>query len=295
MEKVNQCAVCGSEKYSGFLECRDHFVSGEAFKISSCDRCGFCFTNPRPLISESYSYYESDEYISHSKTNKGLTNKLFHQARKITIHNKRNIVRQYALTPSILDYGCGTGEFLFSMKKAGFKSTGIEPGEAARSHAISVYGLDVLQETALESINDESLGCISMWHVLEHVYPLEERLKQLHKKLKAGGTIIVALPNMNSFDARKYQQYWAAYDVPRHIHHFSPDTILHLMKRMGFLHVKTMPMIFDAFYISLLSEKYRHGREKFIRAFFTGLQSNISAFLGKRNYSSLIYIFKKSN
>jgi predicted SAM-dependent methyltransferase len=180
------------------------------------------------------------------------------------------------------------------MKNSGFNCLGIEPSTTAREYAIAEYKLDVYPEDELLSFEDNSLGCVSMWHVLEHVYPLEERLQQFHKKLKPGGTIIVALPNMYSYDARKYHRYWAAYDVPRHIHHFTPDTVFRLMNRSGFTHVKTKPMILDAFYISLLSEKYRHGRDKFINAFFTGLLSNISAFFGKRNYSSLIYIFKKS-
>jgi SAM-dependent methyltransferase len=295
MENVNQCAVCGSEKFSDFLECKDHFVSGKTFMISCCDDCNFCFTNPRPELTDSYSYYESDDYISHSKTNKGFTNRIFHQARKYTIWHKRNIVRRFAITSSFLDYGCGTGEFLNSMQKSGFNCSGIEPSTTAREYAISKYGLNVLHEDELSSFDDNSLGCVSMWHVLEHVYPLEERLQQFHKILIPGGTIIVALPNMNSFDARKYEKYWAAYDVPRHIHHFTPDTLLRLMNRIGFTHVKTKPMVLDAFYISLLSEKYLHGREKILNALFSGLFSNMSAFFGKRNYSSLIYIFKKSN
>ncbi|MEN8226319.1 MAG: class I SAM-dependent methyltransferase [Bacteroidota bacterium] len=294
MENVTRCAVCGSENSSDFIECTDHFVSGENFIISSCDECGFCFTNPRPELSDSASYYESEKYISHSKTNKGLTNILFHQARKFTIRYKRNIAKKYSSAPSILDYGCGTGDFLHAMKHAGFNCTGLEPNATAREHAVSNYGLSVIRENELGAIADSSLGCISLWHVLEHVYPLEERLQQFYSKLQPGGTLIVAVPNMSSFDARKYKSHWAAYDVPRHIYHFTPETLLRLMERIGFAHIKTKPMRLDAFYISLLSEKYRHGHEKFISAFFTGLRSNFSACFGKGNYSSLIYIFKKS-
>jgi 2-polyprenyl-3-methyl-5-hydroxy-6-metoxy-1,4-benzoquinol methylase len=295
MENVINCAVCGSEKHSDFLVCKDHFVSGKNFTISKCDACNFCFTNPRPLLSESAGYYESDEYISHSKTDKGLTNRLFHFARKYTIRKKKKIVARYSTAASILDYGCGTGEFLNTIQKAGFEGFGIEPNEAARQYAASAYGLNVKPETEMNTIQDLSLGCITLWHVLEHVYPLEERLQQFYNKLQPGGTLVVALPNMLSLDAKKYNENWAAYDVPRHIHHFTPETIFQLLERKGFRHVKTKPMILDAFYISMLSEKYRHGHEKYINAFFSGLHSNISAFLGKGNYSSLIYIFKKPN
>jgi 2-polyprenyl-3-methyl-5-hydroxy-6-metoxy-1,4-benzoquinol methylase len=295
MENINRCAICKSENFSDFIECTDHFVTGEKFNISTCNVCGFCFTNPRPLYSDSAQYYESEKYISHSKTKQGLTNRVFHQARKYTIGFKRKTVLRYSSSDTMLDYGCGTGEFLSSMKKAGFSCIGVEPNESARAYARTTYDLNVLKENELPSVPDASLGCISLWHVLEHVYPLEERLEDFYSKLLTGGILIVALPNMLSLDARKYKSFWAAYDVPRHIYHFTPETIVQLAKQKGFAHIKTRPMILDAFYISLLSEKYHHGREKFLNAIITGLRSNISAFFGKGNYSSLIYIFKKSN
>ena len=219
---------------------------------------------------------------------------LFHQARKITIRSKRNLVRKYSSSGSILDYGCGTGEFLAEMKTSGFTCIGLEPNSLARESAVSSYNLDVIDEGGIDNIESGSLGCISLWHVLEHVYPLEQRVKEFFDKLEPGGTLIVALPNMLSYDAKKYGEFWAAYDVPRHIHHFTPSSVHRLMENAGFDHIKTRPMFFDAFYISLLSEKYRHGHEKYINAFFTGLRSNLSAFFGKGNYSSLIYIFKKA-
>jgi SAM-dependent methyltransferase len=294
MEKLSRCAVCGSDSFKDFLQCTDHFVTGEKFMISACSQCGFHFTNPRPLLKDSGRYYESEKYISHSKTSRGFTNTLFHQARRFTIRSKRDLVRKYSSSASILDYGSGTGEFLAEMKGSGFSCFGIEPNATARDSAVSYYGLNVVDEDGIKNIEPGSLGCISLWHVLEHVYPLEQRVIEFFDKLEPGGTLIVALPNMLSYDARKYGECWAAYDVPRHIHHFTPSTVLQLMKKAGFELIKTSPMYFDAFYISLLSEKYRHGHEKYINAFFTGLWSNLSAFFGKGNYSSLIYIFKKA-
>jgi 2-polyprenyl-3-methyl-5-hydroxy-6-metoxy-1,4-benzoquinol methylase len=294
MENLSRCAVCGSDSFEDFIQCTDHFVTGEKFTISGCLQCGFHFTNPRPLLKDSGTYYESEKYISHSKTSRGLTNTLFHQARKLTIRSKRKLVRKYSSAGSVLDYGCGTGEFLAEMKNIGFSCTGIEPNSTARESAVASYGLKVLDEGGIENIESGSLGCITLWHVLEHVYPLRQRVDEFYNKLENGGTLIVALPNMLSYDAKKYKEFWAAYDVPRHIHHFTPSTVQQLMKNAGFDHIKTLPMCFDAFYISLLSEKYRHGHEKYINAFFTGLRSNITAFFGKGNYSSLIYIFKKA-
>ena len=293
-ESLNHCIVCSSELISDHLECTDHFVSRESFMISICDSCGFCFTNPRPLPADSARYYDSESYISHSKTSRGIINRLFHLARKYTMRNKRRIVQKYSSGNALLDYGCGTGEFLAHMKKAGWACSGIEPNAAAREQALSAFGLTVGDENNLDSIADGSLDAITLWHVLEHVYPIESRLLAFQQKLKAGGMLFVALPNMKSYDAKKYGRYWAAYDVPRHIYHFNPDTIKSLIEKNGFSHHATKPMLLDALYISMLSEKYMHGAPKNVKAIFRGIRSNISAFFGNGNYSSLIYIFKKS-
>ena len=294
MENISLCVICGSDDFEEYLQCIDHFVTGEKFTITTCGNCGFCITNPRPLLKDSAAYYDSEQYVSHSKTSRGLTNTLFHQARKLTIRSKRNLVRKYSSSRSILDYGCGTGEFLAEMKDAGYSCTGLEPNSSARERAASTYGLNVIDEIGMGEIESGSLGCISLWHVLEHVYPLEKRVGEFFDKLEPGGTLIVALPNMLSYDAKKYGQHWAAYDVPRHIYHFTPSTVIRLMSHAGFHHIKSRPMFFDSFYISLLSEKYQHGHEKYLNAFLVGLWSNMNAFFGKGNYSSLIYIFKKA-
>ena len=294
MENVNHCLICGSESFSTFFECSDHFISNEKFKICICDRCSFCFTNPRPELSESFRYYESDKYISHSRTSKGRVNRLYHKVRKLTIRNKKRIAKHYSNNQKILDYGCGTGEFLNSMHLSGFNCIGLEPNENARQYAVSHYGLTVLDEEQLENIDENSLGSITLWHVLEHVYPVKKRLLQFHNKLCPGGTLIVALPNRLSLDAKIYGPFWAAYDVPRHIYHFTPDNVIQLMGNYGFDHIKTRSMIFDAFYISLLSEKYKSAGGNFLKAIINGFRSNLSAISGNGNYSSLIYIFKKS-
>jgi len=295
IENVSNCPLCGSAEKGEFLNCKDHFVSAENFSLSICYSCGFCFTDPRPDVESFSRYYESDKYISHSKTSKGFTNNLFHLARKYTLRSKGKIVSKYSSGKAILDYGCGTGEFLSSMKKSGWFASGIEPSQLARDHAREKYGLEVSDQSGIEKIQDESIDVITLWHVLEHIYPLKDRVASFHNKLKKEGTLIVAVPNMNSYDAKRYGKFWAAYDVPRHIYHFTPETISSLMTESGFTHMKTMGMILDAFYISMLSEKYKHGSDKFFKAIFYGMMSNMNAFLGNGNYSSLIYIFKKSN
>jgi SAM-dependent methyltransferase len=293
-EIIKQCIVCGSENILEYLNCTDHFVSGEQFKLSACSCCGFTFTNPRPTENAIEPYYISEDYVSHSKTKTGITNRLFHFARFYTIHYKKRILSKYSKGKSILDYGCGTGEFLHTMKKAGWQCRGIEPNAGAREIAIKEYSLKISDETGLSEIDNASLDAISLWHVMEHIYPLEDRLRTFHKILKVDGMLFVALPNKKSYDAKKYGEHWAAWDVPRHIYHFDPSSVETLLEKYGFEMVAVKPMTLDAFYISLLSEKYKTGSNKIFRAMISGLRSNFTAFFKNGNYSSLIYIFKKS-
>jgi len=224
-----------------------------------------------------------------------MVNRLFHLARKYTMGRKKNIVIKYSSGRHLLDYGCGTGEFLNSLKKSSWTVSGVEPNAIARKMALEDYKLDIKDEADFENINAGSLDIITLWHVLEHIYPIHDRLISFSEKLKEDGILIAAVPNMKSLDARKYGRYWAAWDVPRHIHHFDRTSIEDLFKTHGFHLISVRPMLLDAFYISMLSEKYKSGSSNILKAFFKGLQSNTSAFLNTGNYSSLIYIFKKSN
>lgn len=293
LETIDKCTVCKSYQLTEAYSCKDYFVSGETFSILSCTQCGFHFTSPRPYESDIAPYYESEEYVSHSKSKVGLVNRLFHIARKYTINYKKRTVGRHSPAKSILDYGCGTGEFLNAMNNSSWDCKGVEPGKLARQHAKSEYGLSVGDESSLKDICEASLGAITLWHVLEHVYPLKERLDLFYKMLMPGGILFLGLPNMNSWDAKKYKAFWAAWDVPRHIHHFNQNTIKHLVEQSGFKLHAVKPMYLDAIYISMLSEKYKHGSEKNINGIVNGIRSNLYACTHQKNYSSLIYIFKK--
>lgn len=293
LENIDKCSVCGSGQFTEAYSCKDHFISGENFSILACAQCGFRFTSPRPPESEIAPYYDSEDYVSHSKNKAGFVNRLFHIARKYTINYKKRIVSSYSPANSILDYGCGTGEFLHAMNKSEWTCLGIEPGEGARRHAMTEYGLKVGGEEILKEISDSSLDAITLWHVLEHVYPLKDRLDLFYKLLNPGGTLFLGLPNFDSWDAKKYKAFWAAWDVPRHIHHFNRNTVKTLVEKSGFKLVAVKPMYLDAIYISMLSEKYKHGTEKNMYGIINGLKSNFYACTHQKNYSSLIYIFKK--
>ena len=280
---------------SPFLSVQDHTVSGEKFILVNCVSCGFLFTADPPAADKIGNYYQSDAYISHTDSHEGMFNKLYQLVRKITLFSKRKIVEQYSgiRKGKVLDYGCGTGAFLKEMKISGWETLGVEPDPGARQRAIDLTGSQIEDPSALTKMSDNNFDAITLWHVLEHVHDLGLVLSKFHQILNDKGILLIAVPNHKSFDAKHYGAHWAAYDVPRHLYHFSPDTISQLLFKYGFKRVGIKPMWFDAFYVSMLSEQYRNGKMKIIPAFLTGLISNLQALFKPGTCSSQIYIFRK--
>ncbi len=293
MEKLEQCPVCGSEDKEKHLSLKDYFLSGEDFSIDRCKECGFLFTNPRPYAEKLGDYYKSDEYISHSNTNKGLVSRAYKAVRSITLKQKFKVVSRRKSSGRILDIGSGTGELLNFFRQKGWEVQGVEPDADARSFARSQYNLPVEDEEFLDKIPDNSFDVISMWHVLEHVPNLNARIETLSRILKDDGIIVIAVPNPESFDANYYGKFWAAFDVPRHLYHFRKQDIKNLFDKRNFRIHQVLPMKFDSFYVSLLSEKYKSGgKMNYVSAFLKGYNSNQKA-KKNMNYSSLIYILSR--
>jgi 2-polyprenyl-3-methyl-5-hydroxy-6-metoxy-1,4-benzoquinol methylase len=288
---IMECPICKSTKSALFLSCVDHTVSKATFDLRNCDSCGFVFTSPRPQNADLGKFYESDEYISHSNTKKGIISRLYQSVRNRTLQEKLSLINSRQSKGALLDIGCGTGEFLNVMKTAGWNVRGIEPGDKAREMAKSNYQLDVQPEDALATLTAASFDVITMWHVLEHVPDLAGRLNELQSLLKPNGLVIVAVPNRNSHDAAYYGKYWAAYDVPRHLWHFRPQDIRTLFAQHGFEVKEVLPMKFDSYYVSMLSEKYMNGSVKYFSAFRRGWASNSKA--GQEAWSSQIYVIRK--
>ncbi|UFH55253.1 class I SAM-dependent methyltransferase [Spirosoma sp. KNUC1025] len=292
METVTNCPVCSSASFIPFLECKDYLVSNENFSIQECSKCGFRLTNPRPDSSSIGSYYKSDQYISHNDESSGLINSVYRLVRKYTLRSKLNLINKLnGGAGRILDVGCGTGTFLASCQQAGWEVEGMEPDKDARAIAAEKLRIDIHTDiTDLKASNPFDI--ITLWHVLEHIPDLNETVPQLYRLLADRGTLLIAVPNSDSYDAHYFKQFWAAYDVPRHLHHFTPSTIVPLFKKHGLRLIDKKPMIFDAFYIAMLSTKYQHGKTDYIKSVQIGSKSNIES-RRTGNSSSLIYEFKK--
>jgi len=289
------CPVCGSAALHKALSASDHLVSGKEFEIWQCGQCALRFTQNVPALASIGSYYQSDNYISHSETSKGIVNSLYHFVRTLTLSDKRRLILSATqlVNGKMLDIGAGTGAFVHHMQSKGWKATGLEPDESARRNAHNVHKVDLLPSETLFQFPPDSFDVITMWHVLEHVHDLHGYMEQLKKILKPSGRIFIAVPNYESYDASFYKDFWAAYDVPRHLYHFAPETIFQLLEKHQLRLHATRPMWYDSFYISLLSEKYKQEKRNSVRGFFVGLISNIKAFIDKEHCSSLIYVIGK--
>lgn len=292
MLTLNNCLICGSKDFEPFLVCKDYTFSKEDFNIHKCKNCDFKFTNPRPDDSKIGSYYKSEEYISHTNTKKGLVNRMYHFVRNYTLSKKIQLISSYVSRGTILDYGCGTGMFLSACKDSGWNAIGMEPDDQARKLAIA-QNIQVFSDKKQlkENIKDGSLQVITLWHVLEHVTDLEDTITFFKSTLNKDGILIIAVPNPASYDAKYYKEYWAAYDVPRHLYHFEENTVKQLFSNYKFQLIETKPMKFDSFYVSMLSEKYKTGSVNLVKAFWIGLLSNLKA-KNSSSYSSTIYVFK---
>ncbi|MCB0842264.1 MAG: class I SAM-dependent methyltransferase [Bacteroidetes bacterium] len=291
------CPVCDSSDISHVLSPKDYTVSNEVFEVWHCNHCQVRFTQNIPGESEIGKYYQSEEYISHSNTSKGIVNRLYQIVREYTLTQKRKLVERLSekKSGSILDIGCGTGEFLGTMKSAGWKTLGLEPSEDAQEQARKNFQLDVYDNEHLFELSDNSFDVITMWHVLEHVHKLHEYLDKINSLLTSDGLLIIAVPNYQSLDADVYQKEWAAYDVPRHLYHFSPPAMEMLLKQHNLKLEKLKRMPFDAFYVSLLSEKYKYGKLRLISAFFTGFRSWLQNLSRLERGSSVLYVIRKKD
>ena len=273
-----------------FKKVKDYSVSKEIFDLHHNPEFDMLITFPKPSSEKLPSYYESDDYISHTDGKRSLFEKTYHFIKNIAIKNKLKLINSQSQKGKLLDIGAGTGDFLVVAKNDGWQITGIEPGEKPKSIAIN-KGVSFAND--LSELENNSFDVITMWHVLEHVPDLEFQIKELKRLIKPNGTIIIAVPNFNSFDAVYYGEFWAAFDVPRHLWHFSKTAIEKLFAIENLKLVKVLPMKFDSFYVSLLSEKYKNGKMNFIKAFWIGWKSNR---YGNRNleYSSHIYVIKSA-
>ena len=296
MSHFDSCPVCQSKNIHSIFSVTDHFVSGESFPLIRCFDCDFIFTQDTPDENIIKNYYKSEEYISHSNTGKGIINSLYHLARRVMLSRKHKLVKKATgldRGATILDIGTGTGYFPGYMKSKGWQATGMEIDDQAANFARNKFGINIYKPDEIDSLEKGSFDAVSLWHVLEHLYHPDQWINSISRLLKKRGICIVALPNNSSSDAKFYKKWWAAWDVPRHLWHFNPDSFSIYINDKGFEIVDIRRLPFDAIYVSLLSEKYTGGKMGFVRGVLIGLLSWSVSIFNKYRTSSLVYVLRK--
>lgn len=285
-----------------YLNVKDHSVSGEEFELVYNEEFDFLETHPQPSEEKLSDYYESEDYISHTDAKRDLFEKGYHFIKGIALKRKLKLINSFSDVASndiiseekkLLDIGCGTGDFLRVAKDNSWTVSGIEPNESARTIANDKTNNSVFDIEQLSKFETNSFDVITLWHVLEHLPKIESHIEIFESLLKPNGRLVIAVPNYKSYDANYYKNFWAAFDVPRHLWHFSQTSIAKLVATKNMVVEKTEPMIFDAYYVSLLSEKYKKGSMNPFKAFWAGWTSNRKA-KHSGEYSSLIYVIKKT-
>jgi SAM-dependent methyltransferase/predicted nucleic-acid-binding Zn-ribbon protein len=295
LEQLKNCPRCGSSEFKQALEAIDHTVSRGRFTLTDCQQCGFRTTNPRPRPSDLGSYYESEDYISHSNVRRTLQDRLYQMARNWALKRKYALVNAYAPGGRVLDIGCGTGEFLHHMMSRGYTVQGIEPSLRAREQAIANFSIDVAP--SLDRVPaQEQFQLVTMWHVLEHMADPRATFKRLFALLADRGILVIAVPDRESWDASHFGSDWAAWDVPRHLMHFRRSDVLTMLHEHGFEPLATKRMPLDAFYIAMLSTRNKGAGT--VAALFMGILlgtvSNMVSMLTNRPTSSSLFIARKA-
>ncbi|MGF1555774.1 class I SAM-dependent methyltransferase [Paucihalobacter sp.] len=284
-----------SQKYlnPSSFKVKDFSVSGEEFTLVFDEEFEYFKTTPQPCEDQLPAYYKSEDYISHTDAKRNTLEKLYHFIKEIALRQKVNLINALKTDSKLLlDIGCGTGDFLKTAADNKWQVLGIEPNQQARSIANKKTNNSVFNIDKFDHLKDHSFDVITLWHVLEHLPNLDQQILNLKRLLKPNGAIVIAVPNYKSYDAQVYKSFWAAYDVPRHLWHFSQASISKLFQQHNMIVVQKKPLYFDAFYVSLLSEKYQSGRYRYLKAFWVGLRSNFKA-MRSGEFSSRIYIVKK--
>jgi len=278
------------KKIKEYIKVKDSFLSNENFTLFLNEFDEVLNTSPKPSEKKLSEYYNSSQYLSHKNSGSTLFAKIYFISRKWMVFSKTQLISKLCPLPGkIVDVGSGTGDFLIAQNKKGWNVVGIEPSATARKIAENA---NILHLSSLKKLKDITQDAITFWHSLEHVYDLEETLNQAKRVLKIKGYLIVACPNYMSWDAKYYKKNWAAWDVPRHLRHFSPNSLNLILQKKGFVQVDKKPLLLDAFYVSILSEKIKKNRLGFLKGILIGLISNVVALFSK-NYSSQVYVFQK--
>jgi 2-polyprenyl-3-methyl-5-hydroxy-6-metoxy-1,4-benzoquinol methylase len=237
------CDICGATLAIALASVRDPQTK-EKFRILRCPSCGLGHTSPQP--ADLGPYYGAQYHGGRH----GVTDRMC-MARRL------GFLRDLGRTRGrLLDFGCGDGSFLLAAHEAGFTGEGIEMNPLpARARGVRVHEqLDALAAHHTNGTNGTNgtsdasgtslaqFDLITLWHSLEHVRSPKQVIVDVVKHLAPGGDLIIAVPNWGGMQARLFGAHWFHLDVPRHLFHFTPQTMSTLLRDVGFAATKTWHM-----------------------------------------------------
>ena len=263
------------------LKVKDYIKSGDLFQLYKDNNSGIVWTSLDKNHNHEY-YYLSEKYIPH-KEKKGFFGFLYLFVQKIMFRYKlKNLKNHINKNKTVLDYGSGDGRFAEYLNQLHIKTMTYDP---------LIKKLDEPEPHSYQTTENQ-VDTLMMWHVLEHIPDLESSIKAIYNSIKNKGSLVIAVPNIDSFDSKHYKECWAGFDVPRHLYHFNHESLINFIEKQGFIYNYRKPLIFDSFYVSILSEKNRNNPFGIFIGLTIGLISNFFA-LFSTNYSSSFYVFTK--
>lgn len=224
-----KCALCGSEDYSVVLTSEDYrlHTTDEKFDLVRCRRCGLVYVNPRPTKEKMGEFYSRDYY--------GKQDRLAEIMVKLLHNMKIQKIMSFKKKGRILDVGCGDGEFLLHFKERGWEAYGVDLSEASYRLARKKLGRYVFNcELKDCHFPDSYFDLITLNHVLEHMLDPNEELREVHRILKDDGILLLSTPNIDSLQFKISKERWFGLDLPRHVYHYSPETIVVMLEKSGF-------------------------------------------------------------
>jgi SAM-dependent methyltransferase len=238
MEHIG-CIVCEKDDTREILSGHDsrYGVSDEVFIVVRCNVCGLVYVNPRPAKDEIGRYYPPNyrtrETVQSSASVERRTRKYAEKRSALLFRNPWYIELDAGMT--VLDAGCGAGEFLARAKALGCDAHGVDIDEATSTFLRETMHLNVMQcdIDAGTPFQTDFFDIVVMRHSLEHAHNPLNALREVRRIMKPTGLLVIGVPNIESLVSKITREKWKDLDIPRHLFHFSPSTLQALSHKAG--------------------------------------------------------------
>jgi 2-polyprenyl-3-methyl-5-hydroxy-6-metoxy-1,4-benzoquinol methylase len=244
MESVN-CGLCGSQEQQVIRSVPvQRYGLAAYFQLVRCHTCNLVYLNPRPDKQESAAYYPPEYQADMRKVlQEAWANPITRKGLEMV---RRRRTPRCSHKGKLLEIGAASGIYLQGQRELGWDVEGIEIDQESAEYARQKYGLTIHTgdaEEILPEMPEGTFDAVAMWHVLEHLHHPLQILREICRVLKPGGLLIVEAPNYGSPLVTLFGRYWFPLEIPRHLYHFTPQTLQAMFSRAGLVsfQVKGVP------------------------------------------------------